>query len=67
MVSAEGIESALKRKRNNLERNRRHDLPSFRRSAARAACKRHGPRMTANRLLVFLLEFGAGINSATPR
>ena len=36
-----GLESACKRNRNNLERSRRPDLPSFRRNAARTACKRH--------------------------
>jgi len=42
MVSAEGIESALKSKLNNLQRQQTPDLPSFRRSAPRTACNRHG-------------------------
>ena len=40
MAPQVGLESAPQRKRNNLERGRRHDLPSFRPSAARAAIKK---------------------------
>ena len=37
-----GIESQTQCKYNNLQRSRRHVIPSFRCSAARTACERHG-------------------------
>jgi len=44
MVGAIGFESALQRKRNNLQRQQTPYLPSFRSNAARMARKRHGVR-----------------------